>query len=128
MFLYLPEETFDIRLRLSLSEANVTAHIEVISGFCFFGCQIRKFNFPKVGSSELNENYGAFLLSSGNELRRDNQKLESSALLLNASFIAFGTLNSANSSASSALGSISVLNGSLYHETFNVSSLNYDLN
>ena len=44
-------------------------------------------------------------------------------MLLNASFIAFETLNSANSSASSALGLISVLIGSLYHETCNVSSL-----
>ena len=44
---------------------------------------------------------------------------------LNARFIAFKTLNSANSSASLALGSILVLNGSLYHETCNVSSLKY---
>ena len=34
----------------------------------------------------------------------------------------------ANSFASSALGSISVLNGFLYHETCNVSSLKYDRN
>ena len=54
--------------------------------------------------------------------------LESSVLLLNASFIAFETLNFANSPASSALGSISALNGSLYHETCNVSSLKYDRN
>ena len=58
---------------------------------------------------------------------RDDQKRESSVLLLNASFIAFEILNSANISASSALGSISVLNGSLYHETCNV-LLKYDRN
>ena len=60
------------------------------------------------------------------------EKLELSVLLLNASFIAFETLNFANSSASSALGlalwSISVLNGSLYHEACIVSSLKYDRN
>ena len=49
-------------------------------------------------------------------------------MLLNASFIAFETLNCANSSASSALGSISLLNGSLCHETCNASSLKYDQN
>ena len=57
MFLYSPKETFDILLGLGLSKANVTAYIEVISGFCFYGRQIRKFRFAKVGSWELNENY-----------------------------------------------------------------------
>ena len=42
----------------------------------------------------------------------DNQKLDMPSLLLKASFIAFETSNSANSSASSA-DAISVLNGSL---------------
>ena len=42
MFLYSPEESFDIRLRLGLSKANVTAYIETISGFCFHGRQIRR--------------------------------------------------------------------------------------
>ena len=49
-------------------------------------------------------------------------------MLLNAGFNAFETLNSANSSASSALQSILVLNGSLYYETCNVSSLKWDRN
>ena len=61
VFLYSPEETFDIQLRLALSTANVTAYIEAISGFCFYGRQIRKFSFAKVGSCELNENYGNLL-------------------------------------------------------------------
>ena len=52
--------------------------------------------------------------------KETTKKLESSVLLLNASFIAFKTLNSANSSPSSALGSISVLNGSLYDKACNV--------
>ena len=47
-------------------------------------------------------------------------KALSSVLLLNASFIAFETLNSANFFALSVLGSISVLNGSLYHKICNV--------
>ena len=63
-----PEETFDIRFRLGLSKANVTAYIDAISGLCFYGHQIRKSSFAKVGSCELNENYGAFLLSSEYEL------------------------------------------------------------
>ena len=49
-------------------------------------------------------------------------------MLLNASFVTFKTLNSANSSAFSALGSISVLNGSLYHEKCNMPSVKYDRN
>ena len=49
-------------------------------------------------------------------------------MLLNASFIPFETLNPANSSASLGLGSILVLHRSLYHETCNVSWLNYDRN
>ena len=56
------------------------------------------------------------------------KKLESSVFLLNFSFIAFETFNSANFSASLALGSVSVLNGSLYHKTCNVSLLKYDQN
>ena len=59
---------------------------------------------------------------------KNNQKLESSVLLLNASFIAFEALNSANSSASSSVESISVLNGSLYHKTCNVLWLKYGRN
>ena len=49
-------------------------------------------------------------------------------MFLNVSFIAFETLSCVNSFASSALGSISVLNGSLYRETCYVSSLKYDRN
>ena len=41
VFSYSPEETFDIKLRLGLSKANVTAFIEAISGFCSNGRQIR---------------------------------------------------------------------------------------
>ena len=70
----------------------------------------------------------AFLLSSGYESWRDNQKLVLSVLLLNGSFVAFETLNFVFSSGSSTFGSISVLNWSLYHETCNVSSLKYDWN
>ena len=60
MFLYLPEEAFDIQV-LGLTKANVTTYIEVISGFCFYGCQIRKSSFAKEGSWKLNENYGSLL-------------------------------------------------------------------
>ena len=65
VFLYSPEETFDIQLRLGLSKADVTAYIEAISGFCFYRRQIRKSNFAKVGSCKLNKNYESLLLISG---------------------------------------------------------------
>ena len=61
VFLYLPEETFDIWLGLGLSRANVTAYIETISGFCFYGHQIRKSSYAKVDSWELNKNYRSLL-------------------------------------------------------------------
>ena len=61
VFLSSPEETSDIRFRLGQSKANITAYIETIFGFCFHGRQIKKFSFAKVGSCELNENYGSFL-------------------------------------------------------------------
>ena len=67
VFLYSPEEIFDNPLRLGLNKANVTAYIKAISGFCFYGRQIRKFSFAKVGSCELNKNHGSHLLSSGYE-------------------------------------------------------------
>ena len=57
----------------------------------------------------------------------ENQKLESSVFLINASFIAFETFNSSCSSAS-ALGLISELNGSLHNKTSNALSLKYDQN
>ena len=59
VFLYLPEETFGIRLRLGLSKANVIAFIDAISGFRFYERVIRKSSFAKIGSCELNENHGS---------------------------------------------------------------------
>ena len=61
MFLYSPEETFDIWLHLELSKVSVAAYIEAISGFSFHGCLITKSSFAKVGSCKLNENHGSLL-------------------------------------------------------------------
>ena len=61
VYLNSSEETFDIRLGLGLSKANVTAYIKAIFEFGFYGRQVRKSSFAKVGSCELNENHGSLL-------------------------------------------------------------------
>ena len=54
VFLHSPEEILDILLRLGWARRISLAYIEAISGFRFYGRQIRKSGFAKVGSCELN--------------------------------------------------------------------------
>ena len=126
LFLFSLEKTFVILFGLGLSKANVIAYVEAISGFCFYGRQIRKSSFAKVSSWKLNKNYGSLLAEQWICIIKRQPEAGVLSLLLNTSFIAIKILNSANSSAFLALGLISVLNGSLSHKTCNMLLLKYN--